>query len=111
MAIEGYWECVKEVLWCIIDTKAGMVALPEYKLQELRDLLKIPVSRQRMGRKDLERLVGKLCSMHLAISGAVALIYHIQRTMSQARIDRAWMSTAFHRKIVFWKILADKTSD
>ena len=41
---EGYQECVKEVLRWIIGTKAGMVALPERKLQELQDLLEIPIS-------------------------------------------------------------------
>ena len=39
LAGEGYWECVKEVLGWIIDTKAGTVALPERKLQELRYFL------------------------------------------------------------------------
>ena len=33
LAREGYWECVKEVLMWIIDTKVGRVALPERKLQ------------------------------------------------------------------------------
>ena len=32
---EGDWECVKEVLGWIIDTKSGTVALPERNLQEL----------------------------------------------------------------------------
>ena len=57
---EGDWECVKEVIWCIIDTKAGTIALPERKLQELQDLLDIPTTQQRMESKDLESLVGKL---------------------------------------------------
>ena len=35
LAGEGDWECVKEVLGCIIDTEAGKVALPELKIQEM----------------------------------------------------------------------------
>ena len=97
-------------MW-IIDTEAGKVALPERKLQELRDLLGTPISQRRMGWKELERLVGKLCSMHLAVPGVVAHIYHIQSALSQAGMDRAWLSPAFHREIADWKMLADQTDD
>ena len=100
LAREGYWECVKEVLWWIIDTDAGTVSLPERKLQELRYLLNIAISQRRMVRKDLELLVGKLCSMHLAVPGVVAHLYHIQWVLSQVGTDRAWLSPAFHREIV-----------
>ena len=58
--VEGDRECVKEVLGWIVDTEAEMVALPERKLQELHDLLDIPTIQRCMGRKDMERLVGKL---------------------------------------------------
>ena len=44
LAGEGDWEYVKEVLGCIIDTKVGMLSLPERKLQELRDLPNILIS-------------------------------------------------------------------
>ena len=69
LAGEGDWGCVKELLGWIIDTKAGAVALPERNLQELRDLLEISIYHQRMGQKDLEHLIGKLRSMHLAVPG------------------------------------------
>ena len=111
LAREGDWECVKEVLRWTINTKAGTVALPERKLQELRDLLDIPTSQQRMGGKELERLVGKLRSMHLAVPGAVAHLYHIQCALSQAETNRAWLSPDFHREIADWNTLADQTTD
>ena len=41
----------------------------------------------------------------------MAHIYHIQRALSQAGTDRAWLSPAFHRKIADWKMLADQTVD
>ena len=69
LAGEVNWECVKEVFGWIIDTKSGTFALPECKLQELWDLLGIPISQQHIGRKDLKRLVGKLRSIHLAVPG------------------------------------------
>ena len=94
-----------------IDTEAGMVTLSKCKLQELQDLLHIPTSQRRMGRKELERLAGKLRSMHLAVPGAVAHLYHIQRALSQAGTDWAWLSPGFHRKITDWTTLADQTAD
>ena len=99
--------CIKEVLGCITNTEAGKVALPERNIQELQDLLDILISQRRMGRKELERLVGKLCSMHLAVSGAVAHLYHIQGALAQAGTDRAWMSPYFHRKIANWKMFTE----
>ena len=89
LAREGDWECVKDVLGWIIDTKSGDVALLDHKLQDLQDLLEIPTTQRRMDRKDLERLEGKLCSMHLAVPGAVAHLYHIQRALAQAGADKA----------------------
>ena len=64
-----------------------------------------------MGRKKLELLVGKLRFMHLAVPGAVSHFYHIQRALSQAGTDRAWLSPAFHCNIPDWKILADQTAN
>ena len=63
----------------------------------------IPLSQRRMDRKELEQLVGKLRSMHLAVPGAVARLYHIQRALARARTDRAWLYPAFHHEIVNWK--------
>ena len=102
---------MKEVLGQIINTDLGTVALSERKLQEIQDLLNIPISQRCMGRKDLERLVGELCSMHLAVPGAVTHLYYIQCALFQAGTDRAWLSPEFHHEITEWKRLADETAD
>ena len=60
LARDRYRAFVKEVLGWIVDTETGTVALPERKLQSLCYLLAIPTTQQRMGRKGLEHLVGKL---------------------------------------------------
>ena len=66
----------------------------------------IPPTQHRIGRKDLERLVGKLRSMHLAVPGAVAHLFHIQRALNQGGVDQAWLSPEFHRELADWKVLA-----
>ena len=64
-----------------------------------------------MGRKDLERFVGKIRSIHLVVPGAVAHLYHIQCALSQAGTDRAWLSSDFYREIADWNMLEDQTAD
>ena len=84
--------------------------LPEHNLRELRDLLEILTTQRRMGRKYLERFVGKLRSIHLAVSGAVAHLYHIQRALSQAGTDKAWLFPEFYRNIADFRMLAEQTA-
>ena len=106
VAGEGGWTCVKEVMGWILETETGKVTPPESKLTELLTLVDIPATQRKMGRKDLECLVGKVRSMHLAVPGAVAHLFHIQRALNQEGKERAWLSPAFHRKLAAWKALA-----
>ena len=103
---EGDWNCVKEVLGWILDTESGTVTLPERKLYELLTLVDIPATQRRMGQKDLERLVGKLLSIHLAVPGAVAHLFHIQCALNQGGGERACLSPDFHWELADWKVLA-----
>ena len=82
VAGEGGWTCGKEVLGWILDTEAGTVTLSERNLKELLTLVDIPATQLRMDQKDLERLVVKLRSMYLAVPGAVAHLFHIQRALN-----------------------------
>ena len=63
-----------------------------------------------MGRKDLERLSDKPCSMHLAVPGALAHTYNIQRVLSQAVADRACMYPESHHEMVDWRKLEEQTA-
>ena len=83
LAGEGGWICIKEVLGWKIYMEVGTVTLPERKLRELLTLVGILLTQLCMVRKDIERLVGKLLSMHIAVPGAVAHFYHIQGTLTQ----------------------------
>ena len=72
----------------ILDRETGKVTLPYRKLEELLTLVDIPPTQRRVVRKNLERLVGKLCSMHLTVSGSVAHLFHIHRALNQEGVDR-----------------------
>ena len=106
LAGEGNWTHVKEFLGQDLDTEAGKVTLPEKKLQELLTLVDIPATQRRMIQKDLERLVEKLCSIHLAVLGTVVHLFRIQYDMNQGGVERAWMLPAFHSEIADWRALA-----
>ena len=80
--------------------------LPEKKLKEILTLVYIPATQRRMGRKDLERLVSKLRSMHLAVPGAAAYLFHIKCVLNKGGVDRVCLSTSFHCELVDWKVFA-----
>ena len=43
--------------------------------------------------------------MHLAVPGAVAHLFHIQRVLNQGKVDRVWLSPALHCELMDWKAL------
>ena len=105
LAGEGDWACVKEVLGWTLYTEVGMPPLLGRKLWELITLVDISVTQYRMGRKDLERLVGNLCSMHLAVPGEVAHLFYIQCALNHGGVERACLLPEFHFKISDWRLL------
>ena len=100
------WTCVKEFLGWILYKEAGTVTLPERNFEELLTLVDIPVTQHKISRKDLEHLVGKLRSMHLAVPGVVVGLFHIQCVLNQGEVDRSCLSLAFRCELVNWKVLA-----
>ena len=63
-----------------------------------------------MERKELERLAEKLRSIHLALPGVVAHLYHLQRALAQGGLDWAWLFPKFHCEIDDWQTLAEQIS-
>ena len=55
----------------MVDTYEGTLRLSPKRKAELVTLLDIPPLQRRISTKKLERLIGKLRSMHLAVPGAV----------------------------------------
>ena len=58
---------------------------PGEKIKELLTLLEIPATQRQIGQKDIESLAGKLRSIRLAVPGAVACLFQIQRPLTQGK--------------------------
>ena len=71
------WTCIKEVLGWTLDTEAGTVTLTEHNPWELLTLVDIPATQCQMVRRYLKCLVGNICSLYLAVTGAMAHLFHI----------------------------------
>ena len=96
---DGDWSASEEILGWIINTSTGTISLSPKRITDLNQLLDPPSSQRRMSRKKLERLIGKLRSMHLAIPGAIGHFYHIQMALTKANRKTAYIPTAFHQDI------------
>ena len=86
----------------------GTLRLPFKQMEKLRILLAIPPSQHQMSTKKLERLIGKLRSMHLAIPGTMGRFNHLQMDLMAANYaSRAteYLSKDFHRDMQFWQSL------
>ena len=67
---DGDWKTTKEILGWMVNTEDGTLRLLPKRKAELGTLPGIPPLQRRISTKKLERLIGKLRSMHLAIPGA-----------------------------------------
>ena len=102
---DGNWAQIKEILGWPINAQYGTLRLPSKRLAELRILLSIPPYQRRMATKKLERLIGKLRSIHLAIPGAVGHFYHLQMALTAANHSSratSYLYKDFHRDLQFW---------
>ena len=90
---DGDLSQVKEIIGWIISTQSGTLRLPPKQLAELNILLDIPPSQRCMSTKKLERLIGNLCSIHLAIPGSVGHFYHLHMDLTAA--NHASRATAY----------------
>ena len=68
---------VKEILGWVINIQRGNLSLYSKQRLELLSLLEIPTTQHRISVKKLERLISKLCSMQLALTGGHwAFLHH-----------------------------------
>ena len=105
LAGDGDWNQVKEILGWIVDTRLGTLRLSQKRVSDLLHQLNIAPSRRKIRRKQLEILIGKLRSMHLAIPGAIGHFYYLQQALTKATPKLAYMSNGFHKEIKYWQEL------
>ena len=105
---DGDWDVTKEILGWVVNSATGTISLSQKRRADLETLLAIPSTQHRMSRKKLERLIGKLRSMHLAIPGAIGHFYHIQMALTKANRRTAYLSKGFHQDIAHWRLLCSR---
>ena len=89
----------------MIKNHRGTFALSSKLLPELISLLEILDIQRHVSVKNLERLIGKIRSMHLAVPGAIGRFYTMQVTLTRSlavKRPEDNLSTRFHQDIKFW---------
>ena len=81
---DGNWAQIRETTGWIINTKDGTLRLSPKQLKDLATIPSITPTQHHITRKKLERLIEKLCSIHLVIPGAIGYFYHIQMALTRA---------------------------
>ena len=105
---DGDWKTTKEILGWIVNTDEGTLIISPKRKEELGTLLDIPPLQRRMSTKKLERLIGKLRSMHLAVPGTVGHFYNLQQSLTAAHHAHqatAYVTKGFHSDLRFWRRL------
>ena len=73
-----------------------MLRLPGKRIADLRSQLYIPATQQKIRRKKLEILIGKLRSMHLAVPSAIGYFSYLRQALTKALDKLAYMLNNFH---------------
>ena len=105
---DGALETVNVVLGWLINTVAGIIKLPPHRLERLLELLDaFPRSRRLCPKpkRELQRLLGELRSMVLAIPGGVGCLSWVQHQVKQAG-ERIILSPQFHNAMDDFRWLA-----
>ena len=66
-----------------INTHRGTLDLYSKRRLDIIYLLEIPDSQRRISINNLERLIGKLCFMHLSVPGAIGHFYAMQVNLTR----------------------------
>ena len=85
---DGSWLPVKEILGWILNKKQGTLRHLEKCHLEMQELLNISSNQRRISVDMLRRLIGKLCSLYLAVPGVIGHLYHLQTALTCAGTSR-----------------------
>ena len=106
--MQGDRDCAttKDILGWIVNTNEGTLRPSPKRMANLETHLDIPPSQRQIYTKKLERLIGKLRSVHLAVPGAVGHFYNLQKSLTadhHAHRATAYVTTGFHSDLCFWR--------
>ena len=108
------WAKVKEILVWVINTHRGNLVLYSKQQLEILSLLAIPTTQHHISVKNMERLISKLCYIHLAVLGAIGHFYAMQVAITRTRASKsatANLTVRFHQEIKFWRSLCVKMTN
>ena len=98
------------VLGWLINTVTGTIKLAPHCLKRLLELLNtFPWSRRNCPKRELQRLLGKIRSMILAIPGGVGYLFWIQHQVKQAG-EQILLTPHFHDAMEDFRWLAKDVS-
>ena len=107
---DGSLETSKVVLGWLIDTVALTIELPPHRVDRLNEMLAaFPASRKRASISDLQKLLGELRSMILAIPGGLGLLSWFQEALKNSS-SRVYLSQGFRDAIADFKWLASEVA-
>ena len=103
---DGSWETTKVVLGWLIDSVTGTIKLPPHRVERLTVMLdSFPRSRRSCSKKDLQKLVGELRSMVMAIPGGIGCMSWLQEQLTNAK-GRVYLNRHFKDAIEDFRCLA-----
>ena len=110
MAGNGYWRIIKEILGWIVETEKGNLLLSLKGKDNIISILGISPTRSRMAVKSLDRLIGKLWYMYLAVPDDIGPFCAMQVALTSAWSTNrapAYFLARFHQYVNFWRDLCD----
>jgi hypothetical protein len=94
---DGAWRTRKTILGWVVDSVCHTIELPPGRLLRLQAILdELPETKTRIATKQWEQLLGKLCSMVLAVPGLRGLFSLLQETLCHKERQRIRITPHMH---------------
>ena len=106
------WSTCQTMLKWIVDSVNMTVTLPPYCVARLKEIIvSISCTQHRVGVDKWHRVLGKLCSMALALPGAKGFFSQMQEDLCHVKGKRVTLSTGVHEALSDFKWLAEDVAN
>ena len=100
------------MLGWVVDSFNMMVALPPHRVAQLKEIVSsIPCTQHRVGVDKWHCVLGKLCSMELALPGDRGLFSQMQEALCHVKGKRFTLSIGVHEALEDFKWLAEDVAN